>query len=137
MIDTIRHPGIVESTEGNKLRIRITQTSGCAACRAKGYCTSADACEMRMEISVTDVSTYHPGDAVWVVGRRSAGRQAVCWAFIFPLLVMLLSLWICIALGLSEAASAGLSLALLIPYYMALRLCHRRLAGRFVFSVTR
>ena len=137
MTDTIRHPGIVESTEGNKLRIRIAQTSGCAACRAKSYCTSADAREMQMEILVNDVASYHPGDAVWVVGRRSAGRQAVCWAFVFPLLLILLSLWACIASGLSEAVSAGLSLALLIPYYIALRLCHKRLAGRFVFSVTR
>ena len=72
----------------------------------------------------------------WRYGM-GGGTPAVCWAFIFPLMVMLLSLWICMASGLSEAASAGLSLALLIPYYITLRLCHKRLAGRFVFSVTR
>ena len=137
MTEFIRHPGIVESTDEGKLRIRITQTSGCAACRAKGYCSSVDAREMRMEVPASDATSYRPGEAVWVVGHRSIGRRAVCWAFVFPLLLVLVSLLLLVRSGINEALAACVSLALLIPYYILLRLCRKQLAERFVFTVTR
>ena len=40
--NTIKHLGIVENIQGSHLSVRIVQTSACAACSAKGHCSSAD-----------------------------------------------------------------------------------------------
>ena len=75
MTQLIRHPGVVESTGKQVLRVRIVQTSGCAACRAKGYCSSADVREKLVDVPVADAASYHPGDSGWV---SRADRGAGC-----------------------------------------------------------
>ena len=132
----VRHPGIVESTGNRCLRIRMVQSSGCGTCRARGCCPSADARESLVDVPAADASAYRVGDAVWVTGRLSMARRAVCWAYVFPFLIVLSSLVLFLGLGLAEAAAAGLSLALLAPYYAGLWLCRKRMARRFVLSVT-
>ncbi|MCQ5209089.1 SoxR reducing system RseC family protein, partial [Bacteroides thetaiotaomicron] len=40
--NTIKHLGFVENIQGSHLSVRIVQTWACAACSAKGHCSSAD-----------------------------------------------------------------------------------------------
>ena len=131
-----RHPGIVESIEGHRLRIRMVQSSGCAACGAKATCGSGERCGRLVEVVADDAGAYRVGDAVWVSSLRPLGRRAVAWAFGVPFVVLLGSLVLFLGLGLGEAAAGGLSLAVLIPYYIGLRLCRKRLARRFELFVT-
>ncbi|MCD8260743.1 MAG: SoxR reducing system RseC family protein, partial [Bacteroides sp.] len=63
MSDIIEHRGIVESTNGSCVVVRIEQTSACAACAAKGHCSSADRKEKLIEVSVPSHS-YKKGDSV-------------------------------------------------------------------------
>ena len=42
MDEVIRHEGIVLSVEGRFAKVKIIQTSGCAACKAKNMCMTSE-----------------------------------------------------------------------------------------------
>ena len=136
MANTIKHQGIVENINGSHLQVRIIQTSACASCSIKGHCSSADTKEKLIDVTDDNVSSYQPGDRVWVIGELSMGVMAVLLAFILPFLVLIFSLFIFMAIWNDELGSALCSLALLIPYYYILRLNKSRLGKKFSFSIS-
>ena len=136
MANTIKHQGIVENINGTHLQVRIIQTSACASCSIKGHCSSADTKEKLIDVTDDNVSSYQPGDRVWVIGELSMGVMAVLLAFILPFLVLIFSLFIFMAIWNDELGSALCSLALLIPYYYILWLNKSRLGKKFSFSIS-
>ena len=136
MANTIKHQGIVENINGSHLQVRIIQTSACASCSIKGHCSSADTKEKLIDVIDDNVSSYQPGDRVWVIGELSMGVMAVLLAFILPFLVLIFSLFIFMAIWNDELGSALCSLALLIPYYYILWLNKSRLGKKFSFSIS-
>lgn len=136
MANTIKHQGIVENINGSHLQVRIIQTSACASCSIKGHCSSADTKEKLIDVTDDNVSSYQPGDRVWVIGDLSMGVMAVLLAFILPFLVLIFSLFIFMAIWNDELGSALCSLALLIPYYYILWLNKSRLGKKFSFSIS-
>ena len=136
MANTIKHQGIVENINGSHLQVRIIQTSACASCSIKGHCSSADTKEKLIDVTDDNVSSYQPGDRVWVIGELSMGVMAVLLAFILPFLVLIFSLFIFMAIWNDELGSALCSLALLIPYYYTLWLNKSRLGKKFSFSIS-
>ena len=134
MADTIRHQGIVENINDTHLQVRIVQTSACASCSIKGHCSSADTKEKLIDV-IDESSSYQPGDRVWVTGELSMGVMAVLFAFIFPFLILIISLFVFMAIWNDELRSALCSLALLIPYYYILWLNKSRMGKKFSFSV--
>ena len=135
MANTIRHQGIVENINGAHLQVRIIQTSACASCSVKGHCTSADTKEKLVDVTDAYAASYHPGDRVWVTGELSMGVMALLLAFIFPFLILIISLFVFMAIWDDELRSALCSLSLLIPYYYILWLNKSRLGKKFSFSV--
>ncbi|WP_294590962.1 SoxR reducing system RseC family protein [uncultured Bacteroides sp.] len=135
MANTIRHQGIVENINGSHLQVRIIQTSACASCSVKGHCSSADTKEKLIDVTDPNASSYQPGDRVWVIGELSMGAMAVLLAFIFPFLILIISLFVFMAIWNDEISSSLCSLALLIPYYYILWLNKSRLGKKFSFSI--
>jgi len=131
MANTIKHQGIVENINGSHLQVRIIQTSACASCSVKGHCTSADTKEKLVDVADANAASYQPGDRVWVTGELSMGVIA----FIFPFLILIISLFVFMAIWNDELRSALCSLALLIPYYYILWLNKSRMGKKFSFSV--
>ena len=134
MANTIKHQGIVENINGTHLQVRIVQTSACASCSIKGHCSSADTKEKLIDV-IDESSSYQPGDRVWVTGELSMGVMAVLFAFIFPFLILIISLFVFMAIWNDELRSALCSLALLVPYYNILWLNKSRMGKKFSFSV--
>ena len=56
--NTIKHLGIVENIQGSHLSVRIVQTSACAACSAKGHCSSADSKDKVIDIVFLNFSSF-------------------------------------------------------------------------------
>ncbi|WP_308761009.1 SoxR reducing system RseC family protein [uncultured Bacteroides sp.] len=135
MANTIKHQGIVENINGSHLQVRIIQTSACASCSVKGHCTSADTKEKLVDVTVDNAASYQPGDHVWVMGELSMGALVVLFAFIFPFLILIISLFVFMALWNDELCSALCSLSLLIPYYCILWLNKSRMGRKFSFSI--
>ena len=133
--NTIKHLGIVENIQGSHLSVRIVQTSACAACSAKGHCSSADSKDKIIDIIDTAASSYLVGEKVMVIGETSMGMMAVVLAFIIPFILLIFSLFLFMALMENELYSALLSLAILIPYYFILWLNKTRLKQKFSFTI--
>ena len=133
--NTIKHLGIVENIQGSHLSVRIVQTSACAACSAKGHCSSADSKDKIIDIIDTAASSYRVGEKVMVIGETSMGTMAVVLAFIIPFILLIFSLFLFMALMENELYSALLSLAILIPYYFILWLNKTRLKQKFSFTI--
>ena len=133
--NTIKHLGIVENIQGSHLSVRIVQTSACAACSAKGHCSSADSKDKIIDIIDTAASSYRVGEKVMVIGETSMGMVAVVLAFIIPFVLLIFSLFLFMALMENELYSALLSLAILIPYYFILWLNKTRLKQKFSFTI--
>lgn len=137
MTNVIRHRGIVESIKGSHLTVRIVQASACASCHIKGHCSSADTKEKTVDVFTEDASSYALGDQVEVIAQLSTGVMAVLLAFVFPFLILLISLFLFMAFWNDEALAALASLGLLIPYYYILWLNKRRMGKKFSFSIAR
>lgn len=135
MADLIQHLGVIQSIDGTHLIVRITQSSACAGCHAKGYCSSADSKEKIIDIIDDEASLYQVGQSVWVMGAVSMGMKAVALAFIIPFLILIISLFICMAITDNELLSALLSLGLLVPYYFVVWLNKNRLKQKFSFTI--
>ena len=93
MADTIKHQGIVENIIGSQIFVRIVQTTGCASCSARGYCSSSESKEKTIEVTDYDSMNYNVGDFVEITGQTSMGMMAVLWAFILPFLILIISLF--------------------------------------------
>ena len=131
--NTIKHLGIVENIQGSHLSVRIVQTSACAACSAKGHCSSADSKDKIIDIIDTAASSYQVG--VMVVGETSMGMMAVSLAFVLPFVLLIFSLFLLMAWIENELYAALLSLAVLAPYYFVLWLNKTRLKQKFSFTI--
>ncbi|MBP9017171.1 MAG: SoxR reducing system RseC family protein [Paludibacteraceae bacterium] len=130
----IEHSGIVQHIEGNKAQILIIQQSACSACHAKSACTMSDQQEKVVEVLVDD-NSIREGDEVIVYGSNSIGLQAVLIAFVLPLLLVFLLLFI-LSIYLKNEAVAGLiALSVLIPYYLILSLFDKKLKNKFEFHI--
>ena len=123
MANVIKHQGVIESIDGNVIRVKILQVSACASCNVKGYCTAADA------------STYQNGEKVWVVGQSSVGIVAILFAFVLPFLVVIVSLFVLMTIWSNELLASIGALAVLIPYYCILWLNKKRLANKLLFVI--
>ena len=132
--NTIKHLGIVENIQGSHLSVRIVQTSACAACSAKGHCSSADSKDKIIDI-IDTAASWKVGDKVMVVGEMSMGMMAVVLAFVLPFVLLIVSLFLFMALMENELYAALLSLAVLIPYYFVLWLNKTRLKQQFSFTI--
>ncbi|WP_148372617.1 SoxR reducing system RseC family protein [Bacteroides bouchesdurhonensis] len=135
MTNTIKHQGIVENIQGSHLSVRIIQTSACAACSAKGHCSSADSKDKVIDITDTAASSYQVGEQVMIIGETSMGMMAVVLAFVIPFVLLVTSLFIFMVWMENELYAALSSLIILIPYYFILWLNKARLKQKFSFTI--
>lgn len=133
MTDKIKHLGIVESINGSYLKVRIVQTSACSACSIKGHCSAAESKEKLIDVYNKSGLACQVGSQVMISGATSLGMRAVMWAFVFPFVVLLVSLLSLCILREDEAVSSIASLCMLIPYYLILFFCREKFRRTFVF----
>lgn len=88
-----------------------------------------------IDVTVTDTSSYRVGDRVCVVGEVSMGALAVLYAFIFPFLILVISLFVFMSIWKEELSSALVSFLLLALYYGVLWMNRSRMSKKFSFSI--
>lgn len=136
MAERIRHLGIVEDIDGSHLKVRIVQTSACAACSVKTHCHAADSKEKLIDVQNSRQTDFRTGQQVVIEGAASLGVKAVMWAFVSPFAVVLLSLFAAMYFsGNDELLSAVVAFCMLVLYYVVLYLCRNHLKRTFVFTV--
>ena len=130
----ISHSGIVEYIGDDCVKVRIVQTSACAACKVAGYCNAA---ESKQKI----VDVYQPagnlkvGDVVTVAASTKIATEALALGFAVPFVLMVEVLVAVLWLRGNEAEAGLSALASLIPYYAGLYLFRKKLRDRFAFVI--
>lgn len=131
----IKHRGVIETIDGNHIRVKILQVSACAACHAKDLCNSSDNKEKIVDVYTDHSSEYNAGDDVYVLAAQSAGRTAVLWGFVIPFIFLMAFLILGYTLSKSEGIGALSALAGLTIYYLLLSMKKKTMARKFTFTI--
>lgn len=126
----ISHDGVVDSMDGNEVVVRITSYAACSSCHARGACNVTEEKEKLMRVGA-GTSSFRTGEKVRVVLAQSLGFRALFLAYVLPFLLVLFTLLIISALGSSELVAGLVSLSVLIPYYLGLKLLQGKLERQF------
>lgn len=130
----ILHEGIIKRIEEGKIIAGIISQSACATCHAKGACTASDIEEKEIEITSWE-GHFSQGEKVVIVANESQGFKALFYAYILPLILLLISLIALTDILESEGIAALISLSLLVPYYTGLYLLRNRLKKTLNFTI--
>ena len=130
----IEHEGTVASVCDNTMIVRIVATSACGGCAAKGYCVSSE--NKDKDIRIDGFSgDFVSGERVKLIMRKSLGMRALCIGYIVPFTVVLTTLLFVYQITGNELASGLLSLFVLVPYYLILKMFNQKIYRTFGFTV--
>jgi sigma-E factor negative regulatory protein RseC len=134
--DCVEQKGIVIKKQEDKLVVKIEQKSTCSSCHARGACTSLDKKDKEIEIKSKDIANYNIGDEVIITISTKLGMKAVLIAFVLPLILIVLALFLSIKIfSLSQSLSALISLLVLSAYYFLLYKQNLFLSKQFNFTI--
>lgn len=109
------HPGVVSEIRDRSIIVSLDKNIHCESCSAKGACGVSDTGSKHVEIMDSEGS-FKLNDPVEVILRKNLGHKAVFWAYIFPFILMLVTL-LTTSYLFSEWIAGLLSLLVLIPYF--------------------
>lgn len=134
--DCVEQKGIVIKKQENKVVVKIEQKSTCSSCHARGACTSLDKKDKEIEITTKYVENYNIGDEVIITISTKLGMKAVFIAFVLPLILIVVALFLSIKIfSLSQSLSALISLLVLSAYYFFLYKQNLFLSKQFNFTI--
>jgi sigma-E factor negative regulatory protein RseC len=135
MSNKIKHSGTIESINGDCLQVRILQSSACAGCKVANHCSASDAQEKKIDIYGEDTSKYAVGDAVTLSADTGIGYLASLYAYVIPLILMVGTLVVVLALTDNEVASAVAALLVLVPYWLGIALFKNKIRSQVYFKI--
>ena len=145
----IKHDGIIIALNGDgTARVRILQTSACAACKAKAMCASAESAEKEMTVVLLGDEQWAVGNEVEVMVQQKMGWKAVVLAYLLPFFVMLAVMFVgneLLAMGDGATGILGdeakrvavlgtVALCAMALYYLVLGMFKDRLQKEFSFT---
>lgn len=135
MDNKIHHSGIIDSIGEGIIKVRILQTSACAACKVASHCNAAESKVKIVDVVCHDTAQYKAGQEVVVSALRNVISHAMMLAFALPLVLMVVTL-VSVMLWTDDEGTAGLaSLAVLVPYFLVVWLFRDRIGRKISFSI--
>lgn len=134
--ETISHEGIVTKITDDELEIKILAQSACAACHAKSACGMGEQAEKILTVLRPKGQDFTINQKVNVKMAIGQGNKAAVLAYLIPIILLLVVLFVCLGLGLNEGLSALISIVALIPYYIVLYLRRDKLKKKFEYLIT-
>lgn len=129
------HPGVVDSIEGDCVKVRIVQTSACAACKVAAHCNASESKEKLVDVFGCDTAKYATGQEVVVSASREVANRALLLGFGLPLLLLIGVLLMVLRWTGDEGMAALASLGVLVPYYIVLWLLRDSIRQRVAFRI--
>jgi sigma-E factor negative regulatory protein RseC len=117
MSQKISHAGVIESIEGDSIKVRIVQTSACAACKVAGHCNAAESKVKIVDVVGADATRYQLGQEVVVWASKDVANKALVLGFGMPFLLMIAVLVIVLHVTDNEGVAALSALGSLLLYY--------------------
>ena len=131
----IEHEGIIDSINGNQFTIRILQNSACSECHAKSACMAADTKEKMVDV-IDSSRQFKLYERVLLFGKTSIGYKAILWAFVLPLILLIVVIFAATSIWhIGELQAALLALVALVPYYAFLYVIRRKMGEKLAFTI--
>jgi len=130
----IQHQGIVQGIKNNHLEVMIISESACSSCKSKKVCSISEIKEKLIYIDNID-NSYRIGDKVTVFLEEKMGAYAVIFAYLFPFIVMVLSLFIGYYNNASEPIMGISVFASLSLYFGLVYLFRSKIGKKITFKV--
>ncbi len=134
-LDKIQHDGIIKQINDNSIYVSIVSMATCASCQVKGACTASDMQEKIVEVKKEEGRNYELGSKVTILIDQSVGTWAVLLAYVFPLILVVVSLIILTSIMADQGNAGLISIGLLIPYYSILYFSRKLAANKFEFKL--
>ena len=131
----ISHSGIVETVTEACVRVRILQTSACAACKVAGHCHASESKEKIVDVFCRDAAKYETGQEVTVWASKDVANKALLLGFGLPFLLLLGVLVAVLYFTDNEGLAALAALGSLIPYYFLLWLWRDSIRQKISFHL--
>jgi sigma-E factor negative regulatory protein RseC len=135
MSNKISHPGVVDSIEGDCVKVRIVQTSACAACKVAAHCNASESKEKLVDVIGCDTAKYATGQEVVVSASWEVANRALLLGFGLPLLLLIGVLLLVLRWTGDEGMAALASLGALVPYYIVLWLLRDSIRQQVSFRI--
>jgi sigma-E factor negative regulatory protein RseC len=132
----ICHQGIIKEIKEHTLFVEIERKSACAACHAKSVC-SFDKKDELISVITNEPEKYQVNEWVQLTLKKSLGAKAVVLGYLFPFLVLALSLFITYYLSRNELLSVGVSFSATALYSLFLKKMDKRFKKNFSFMVSK
>ena len=127
----------MESVSEECVKVRILQTSACAACKVASHCNASDKKVKIVDVFCDDAASYQIGQEVVVSASSGVAANALLLGFGVPFLLLILTLIVTLKLTGNEGVAALAALASLAPYYLVLWLFRNRIRQKLAFSLER
>lgn len=127
--------GIVREIVGDRVKVEMTVSSACSECHARSICLPSDRKQEFVMAHTLSDEQFVPGEHVQIVLRRSLGNKAVLLAYMFPFLILLISLFGCYALTHNEILSVLVCIVCIGLYYVFMIKRSKKIDKQFVFYV--
>lgn len=135
MSDKISHSGIVERIQDGCVKVRIVQTSACAACKVASHCNAAESKVKIVDVLGVDGRAYQVGQEVVVSASKDVANRALLLGFGIPFLLLVCVLFIVLRLTQDEGIAALSAIGSLVPYYLLLWLLRDSIQRRISFQI--
>ena len=135
MSQKISHAGVIESIQGDSIKVRIVQTSACAACKVASHCNAAESKVKMVEVSGCDTTKYAAGQEVVVWASKDVANKALVLGFGLPFLMLVGVLMVTLWLTDNEGVAALAALGSLVPYYLLLWWCRDKIQRGISFHI--
>ncbi len=131
----INHFGEISKINKNSIIVSLDNSTNCHTCKAKSACGISDSNTKEIEIN-NNFQSLHINEKVNVIMRKELGLKAVFFAYVFPFILMFLTLIIA-SFFFKEWLAGLLSIFILIPYYIALYLYKDSFDSYFNISIVK
>ncbi len=131
----ISHYGKISKITNNTITVSLDSDANCQTCKAKSACGISDSNTKEIEIN-NNYQSLQINEKVNVIMRKELGLKAVFFAYIFPFILMFITLIIA-SLFFKEWIAGLLSFFILIPYYIALYLSKDSFDNYFNISIVK
>ena len=133
---TVKHCGEVVRIDGHSVFVRMTVSSACSACHAKGVCGASEQTDKVVEVETAAATDFQVGDSVEVaLMQRDMGSTSVVLAYVVPFLVLAAVLVGAILLGASEGMAALSAMVGVALWYVVLYMLRDKIKNKIKFII--
>ncbi|MDR2409988.1 MAG: SoxR reducing system RseC family protein [Bacteroidales bacterium] len=133
----IEQKGKVIAVSETEVSVKIERGEACAGCKNKASCQMGKAEEQIITVATKQANTYSVGEEVNISMKTSLGLKAVLYAYVLPLVLLLVAFVMAYQFIASELMQIVIALLPVIVYYIILYRMRYRMEKTFQFYISK